>query len=68
MVTFMVHSSLKNVFVCLDWLQNQSHHLQLLHHGKLLLAAGGGAVPAHLADGHLLREQTFYHLSTHWMG
>ncbi|XP_045420432.1 vasoactive intestinal polypeptide receptor 2 isoform X5 [Lemur catta] len=31
--------------------------LLVLHHGQLLLAAGGGAVPAHAAGGHVLPRQ-----------
>lgn len=47
-------NAVHNVCLCLDWLQGQPDHLQLLHHGKLLLVAGGRSVPTYPTDGHLL--------------
>lgn len=50
------------------WLQAEPRVLPVLHHGKLLLAPGGGAIPPHPAGGHILPQPTLRSLSPDWMG
>ena len=49
-------------------LQAEPGAFPVLHHGELLLAAGGGAVPAHPPGGHIFPRPTLRGLSPNRMG
>ncbi|XP_032498173.1 vasoactive intestinal polypeptide receptor 2 isoform X2 [Phocoena sinus] len=61
-------SALPRPAVLLGGLQAEPGLLPVLHHGQLLLAPGGGAVPPHPPGGHLLPQPALCGLSPDWMG
>ncbi|XP_038967780.1 vasoactive intestinal polypeptide receptor 2 isoform X4 [Rattus norvegicus] len=52
----------------LGWLQAQPGILPVLYHGELLLASGGGSLPAHPPGSHPSSQQVFPGLPSYWMG
>ncbi|XP_062048923.1 vasoactive intestinal polypeptide receptor 2 isoform X2 [Lepus europaeus] len=62
------HAALPRPAILLGWLQAEPGLLPVLHHGELLLAPGGGALPAHPPGGHILPQQMLPGLSADRMG